>query len=106
MRAKEIEKLIRRYIPAKTLLGSNREKFIAELQELHQIGIQEQVKNNGVLADVRKCKSLEGLDRCQCPKEKIIISPPNERRQREKKPSVCANCKLPLKDGLQPFYIS
>lgn len=52
MKAKEIEKLIRRYVPAKTFLGSNREKFKAELQELHQIGIQRQVKNNVDLGDV------------------------------------------------------
>ncbi len=39
MKAKEIEKLIRRYIPAGALLGTNRKKFIAELQELHQKGI-------------------------------------------------------------------
>lgn len=46
MKSKEIEKLIRRYVPAGALLGSNRAKFKAELQELHQIGLQQQVKNS------------------------------------------------------------
>lgn len=47
MKAKEIDKLIRTYVPAKILIGSNRAKFIAELQELHQQGI-EKVKEKAI----------------------------------------------------------
>ncbi len=41
MKAKEIEKLIRIFVPSGTLLGSNREKFISRLQELNQLQIKE-----------------------------------------------------------------
>ena len=34
MKGKEIEKILRRYLPAKTVLGSRREKLICQLQEL------------------------------------------------------------------------
>lgn len=66
MKAKEIEKLIRRYVPARTLLGSNREKFIAELQELHQVGIQEQLNQGETLPidSVSKVKRTA----CRCGK--------------------------------------
>ncbi len=36
MTAKEINKILRRYIPSGTVLGTTREKLIYELQDLHQ----------------------------------------------------------------------
>ena len=61
MKAKEIEKLLRRYVPAKTLLGSNREKLKAELQELHQRGIIENSKCTCEIPSTRMKCSENGI---------------------------------------------
>lgn len=56
MKAKEIEKLLRRYVPTGTLLGNNRTKLKAELQELHQQGIKnlnlDSVRNSQILMPI------------------------------------------------------